>query len=98
VLGKAKCANCALAEKQKNAGGEKIKSFRVGLCVVLLHFMSVCIVIVIIFFLSNVSLSGLQCLFTIAYNGGGMASKGLRSDVPINRDERLMRVMNFVNL
>jgi len=69
VLGKAKCANCALAEKQKNAGGEKIKSFRVGLCVVLLHFMSVCIVIVIIFFLSNVSLSGLQCLFTIAYNG-----------------------------
>jgi hypothetical protein len=31
----------------------------------------------------------------IAYNVGGMASKGLRSDILINRDERLMRVMNF---
>ncbi len=34
--------------------------------------------------------------FTISPNDGGMASKGLRSDVPINRDERLMRVMRFV--
>jgi hypothetical protein len=31
-------------------------------------------------------------------NGGGMASKGLRSDVPINRYETLMRVMNFAYL
>jgi hypothetical protein len=31
----------------------------------------------------------------MVHNGGGMASKGLRSDVPINRDERLMRVMTF---
>jgi len=34
-------------------------------------------------------------LLWLAGNGGGMASKGVRSDVPINRDERLMRVMNF---
>jgi hypothetical protein len=25
----------------------------------------------------------------------GMASKGLYSNVPINRDEKIMRVMNF---
>lgn len=63
MSGKAKCANCALAEKQKNAGGTKIKSFRVGLCVGIFPFLSVCIVIVIIFSLSNGCLSGLQCLF-----------------------------------
>ncbi len=32
-------------------------------------------------------------VFLISYVGG-MASKGLRSDVPINRDKRLMRVMS----
>lgn len=63
MSGKAKCANCALAEKQKNAGGAKIKSFRVGLCVAIFPFLSVCIVIVIIFSLSNGCLSQLQCLF-----------------------------------
>jgi hypothetical protein len=31
----------------------------------------------------------------LAANGGGMASKGLRGYVPINRDERLMRAMHF---
>ena len=36
--------------------------------------------------------------FSILPNVGGMASKGLLSDVPINRDERLMRVMNFAYL
>lgn len=35
--------------------------------------------------------------FKLVHNVGGMASKGLRSDVPINRDERLMRVMNFAH-
>jgi len=33
--------------------------------------------------------------FKFAANVGGMASKGLRSDIPINQDERLMRVMSF---
>jgi len=33
VSGKTKCATCALAEKQKNAGGAKIKSLRIGSCV-----------------------------------------------------------------
>lgn len=31
-------------------------------------------------------------------NVGGMASKGLWSDVPINQDERLMRVLTFAYL
>jgi len=33
VSGKTKCATCAVAEKQKNADGAKIKSLLVGLCV-----------------------------------------------------------------
>jgi len=33
--------------------------------------------------------------FKLATNVGGMASKGFRSDIPINRDKGLMRVMTF---
>ena len=34
----------------------------------------------------------------LKHNGGDMDSKGMRSYVPNNRDERLMRVMNFAYL
>ena len=77
MSGKAKCANCALAEKQKNAGGAKIKSFRVGLCVAFFRSMSVGDVIIFSFF--NVCLSRLQCLLPLLTTVEAICSKGLRA-------------------
>jgi len=62
------CSKSALRKKQKNAGGAKIKSW-VGLCVALLHFMSVCIIIVDIVFLLLFAVCRCAAVFfTIAYN------------------------------
>ena len=64
-----KCAICAMAEKQKNAGGAKIKSFLVGSCVVQVFIFSVSVVIVnLIFLFLSVCLFQCRCLFTIGGN------------------------------
>jgi len=40
---------------------------------------------------------GCRVFFMLGANVGGMASKGLRNCVPINRDKSLKRAMTFEN-
>ena len=69
-----KCAICAMAEKQKNAGGAKIKSFLVGSCVVQVFIFSVSVVIVnLIFLFLLVCFFGVVVFLPLAVTVGSLA-------------------------
>lgn len=91
-----KCAVCAVGVLFLCAGAEKNKINSHQLST---YLSSKSLVLFSCLFIQRVKTSKLKFRSdTLAYNVGGMASKGLRSDVPINRDERLMRAMTFAYL